>query len=135
MAPFLGSTFGFSTAFKLWNVAFRQVPEGAEASWMTFLQWFLLMPEPKYVKGKTRTLSFKEVQKIVLGFIGTIHVRFLAHGLHKGKCSGRDSASRFRATMQEGANLCGLIRCDKFSKHSVRCKLNCHLRICIGRCT
>ncbi len=61
---FLASTFGFSTAFKLWNVAFHQYPEGADVSVRTFMLWFLILPEPQFTKGKTRTLSAAEVKSI-----------------------------------------------------------------------
>lgn len=66
---FLGSTFGFSTAFKLWNVAYQQFPEGADASLQIFLAWFLILPEPQFVKGKTRTLSRDEIQEHLSGVL------------------------------------------------------------------
>jgi len=66
MPPFLGSTFGFITAFKLWNVAFSQYPEGADATMDTFMNWFLLVPEPEFTKGKTRNLSPAEIRGHVL---------------------------------------------------------------------
>ena len=64
--PFLGSTFGFSTAFKLWNVAFSQYPEGADATLPIFINWFLLLPEPAFHKGKTRKLSTAEIWRHVV---------------------------------------------------------------------
>lgn len=66
---FLASTFGFSTAFKLWNVAYQQYPEGADASLRIFVFWFLLLPEPQLIKGKTRTLSTTEIKGIILALI------------------------------------------------------------------
>jgi hypothetical protein len=59
---FLGATFGFSTAFKLWNVAFSQYPEGADATVEVFINWFLLLPEPEFCKGKTRTLLTAKIR-------------------------------------------------------------------------
>ena len=68
IGPFLASTFGFSTGFKLWNVAFQQHPEGADASLLIFVVWFLILPEPKFVKGKTRTLTSAEIQQHIWRF-------------------------------------------------------------------
>ena len=64
--PFLGSTFGFSTAFKLWNVAFSQYPKGADATLPIFINWFLMLPEPEFCKGKTRKMSTADIQRHVV---------------------------------------------------------------------
>lgn len=63
---FLASTFGFSTAFKLWNVAFQQYPNGSDVSLRLFVTWFVVLPEPQFVKGKTRKLSTSEIAQILL---------------------------------------------------------------------
>ena len=54
MGPFLLSTFGFSTFFKAMNAGWGYYPNGADANLYTWLLWFVLLPEPSFVKGKLR---------------------------------------------------------------------------------
>lgn len=61
IGPFLASTFGFSTFFKSINVAFMQFPEGSQKNLKTWLAWFVLLPEPIFVKGNVPKASMKDI--------------------------------------------------------------------------
>eukprot|EP00934_Nitzschia_sp_Nitz4_P001725 Nitzschia sp. Nitz4//scaffold27_size158506//99029//100165//NITZ4_002609-RA/size158506-processed-gene-0.23-mRNA-1//1//CDS//3329545515//1725//frame0 len=61
VAAFLAGSFGVFSFFKLWNIAFEQQPEGAFVNFPTFMQWFLTVPEPQFLKGETRKMTASEI--------------------------------------------------------------------------
>ncbi|KAL7573128.1 hypothetical protein ACA910_018799 [Epithemia clementina (nom. ined.)] len=70
MGPFLLSTFGFSTFFKTINVAFGQYPLGADSTLLSWLLWFVLLPEPRYVQGQLQgPASWMSIQNMIIVFV------------------------------------------------------------------
>lgn len=61
IGPFLASAFGFTTFFKSLNAVFGTYPEGADRDLLTWMLWFVMTPEPTFVKGKTSKASWKEI--------------------------------------------------------------------------
>mmetsp|Transcript_25939 Transcript_25939/g.38319 ORF Transcript_25939/g.38319 Transcript_25939/m.38319 type:complete len:389 (-) Transcript_25939:684-1850(-) len=72
IAPFLASTFGFSTFFKSVNVGLMQFPEGSKNNLKAWLAWFVLLPEPIFVKGNVPKASMKDIANRLKCFLGKI---------------------------------------------------------------
>ena len=71
MGPFLASTMAFGTFFKCCNCAgIGDVPDGAEASLTNWLLWFLLVPEPIFLKGKLQVASRSIIQARLWAMVG-----------------------------------------------------------------
>jgi len=77
----------FGTFFKCLNVAgVGKVPEGADASLFTWLLWFLLLPEPIFVKGRLQTATRADKKARIVALIGklvglTVLISFLQSSL------------------------------------------------------
>lgn len=65
MGRFLLSTFGFSCFFKSVHAAAGQYPIGADADMRAWIQWFVLLPEPSFAKGKMFKASTTQIAKRV----------------------------------------------------------------------
>ncbi len=77
IGPVLASTFGFGTFFKSLNVAFGTYPEGADKDLYTWLLWYVMMPEPTFVKGKLSKASRDEVTAKIRNFAFKIIALFV----------------------------------------------------------
>mmetsp|Transcript_22453 Transcript_22453/g.53369 ORF Transcript_22453/g.53369 Transcript_22453/m.53369 type:complete len:421 (+) Transcript_22453:97-1359(+) len=77
LGPLLASTFGFTTFFKSFNVAFGTYPEGADKDLQTWLMWYTMLPEPTFAKGKLSKVTRKEVIVKLRDFVSKIIALFL----------------------------------------------------------
>lgn len=65
IGPFLASTFGFATFFKLVNAGFQQFPAGADQDLTTWLLWFVLLPEPQFAKEKLIAMPLEKGRQML----------------------------------------------------------------------